>query len=53
MQSILKEGIKERTNKNTTLALILDKLLAMGSFFIIWIITAYVRWRFYLSFIDT
>ncbi|KAI5168276.1 hypothetical protein NEIRO03_2537, partial [Nematocida sp. AWRm78] len=24
MQSILKQGIKERTNKNTTLALILD-----------------------------
>ncbi|KAI5191589.1 hypothetical protein NEMIN01_1573 [Nematocida minor] len=44
---------KEPANSETTFfPIILDKLLAINSFFLIWIITAYVRWKFYFSFLD-
>ncbi|KFG26221.1 uncharacterized protein NESG_01337 [Nematocida ausubeli] len=43
---------KDNFNKNEAFELILDKMLAISSFFFIWITTAYTRWRFYNSFID-
>ncbi|KAH9386542.1 uncharacterized protein NEMAJ01_1438 [Nematocida major] len=38
---------QEGFNKSAVLPLILDKLLAINSFFLIWIITAYIRWKVY------
>lgn len=43
----------EGFNSYIMLSIVLDKLLAINSFFIIWIATAYVRWWFYLTFVDS
>ena len=37
---------------NVILPLLLDKLLAINAFFLIWIVIGYARWRFYLMFSD-
>ncbi|KAI5179542.1 hypothetical protein NEOKW01_0005 [Nematocida sp. AWRm80] len=37
----------------TVLPILIDKLLAVNTFFFIWIITAYIRWRFYLMLAET